>query len=57
VTSVTPKNLEQVPRRAPLPLRPAEEQDNIGQVTGLAWTEVGGELLTIESAVVPARAS
>ncbi len=31
----------------------AEEQDQIGQVTGLAWTEVGGELLTIEAALVP----
>ena len=29
----------------------AEEADQVGQVTGLAWTEVGGELLTIESAV------
>jgi ATP-dependent Lon protease len=35
----------------------AEESNRIGQVTGLAWTEVGGELLTIEAAVVPARAS
>jgi ATP-dependent Lon protease len=31
----------------------AEESDQIGQVTGLAWTEVGGELLTIEAAVMP----
>ena len=30
----------------------AEQHDQIGQVTGLAWTEVGGELLTIEAAVV-----
>jgi ATP-dependent Lon protease len=33
----------------------AEEADQIGQVTGLAWTEVGGELLTIETAVIPGK--
>ncbi|MFW5450853.1 MAG: endopeptidase La [Methylophagaceae bacterium] len=33
----------------------AEETDQVGQVTGLAWTEVGGELLTIESAVMPGK--
>ncbi|GAA3719635.1 endopeptidase La [Oceanisphaera sediminis] len=33
----------------------AEEHNQIGQVTGLAWTEVGGELLTIEVANVPGK--
>jgi ATP-dependent Lon protease len=33
----------------------AEEHDQIGQVTGLAWTEVGGELLTIEAAAIPGK--
>jgi len=32
-----------------------EDNDQIGQVTGLAWTEVGGELLTIEAATVPGK--
>ncbi len=33
----------------------AETSDQIGRVTGLAWTEVGGELLTIESAIMPGK--
>lgn len=52
---VTPENLADflgVPRfRHEL----AEQDDAVGRVTGLAWTEVGGELLTIESAVVPGK--
>jgi ATP-dependent Lon protease len=31
----------------------AEKQNQVGQVVGLAWTEVGGDLLTIEAAVMP----
>jgi ATP-dependent Lon protease len=33
----------------------SEEEDQIGAVTGLAWTEVGGELLTIEAVTVPGK--
>jgi ATP-dependent Lon protease len=53
--SVTPKTLEKylgVPR---FRHGKAEEENRIGQVTGLAWTEVGGELLTIEAATVPGK--
>ncbi len=33
----------------------AEKENQVGQVTGLAWTEVGGELLTIETAALPGK--
>ena len=33
----------------------AEQQNQIGQVVGLAWTEVGGDLLTIEAATMPGK--
>lgn len=33
----------------------ADERNRIGEVTGLAWTEVGGDLLTIETASVPGK--
>ena len=33
----------------------AEKKNQVGQVTGLAWTEVGGELLTVEAATMPGK--
>ncbi|SIT66342.1 ATP-dependent proteinase. Serine peptidase. MEROPS family S16 [Ectothiorhodosinus mongolicus] len=54
-TSVTPRNLDKYLGVRRFRYGIAEERDQIGQVTGLAWTEVGGELLTIESAVVPGK--
>jgi ATP-dependent Lon protease len=33
----------------------AEKQNQVGQVVGLAWTEVGGDLLTIEAAIMPGK--
>ncbi|HSH30770.1 MAG TPA: S16 family serine protease, partial [Thiohalobacter sp.] len=55
VISVTPKNLDKYLGVRRFRYGRAEENDQVGQVTGLAWTEVGGELLTIESAVVPGK--
>jgi ATP-dependent Lon protease len=45
----------QVSRRPRFRFGRADEHDQVGQVTGLAWTEVGGELLRIESALVPGK--
>jgi ATP-dependent Lon protease len=53
--NVTPKNLSKFLGVRRFRYGRAEEQDYIGQVTGLAWTEVGGELLTIEAAVVSGK--
>ncbi len=52
---VTPKSLEKYLGVRRYRYGKAEDNDQVGQVTGLAWTEVGGELLTIESAVVPGK--
>jgi ATP-dependent Lon protease len=52
---VTPENLENFLGVKRFRFGRAEEHDQVGQVTGLAWTEVGGELLTIETAVMPGK--
>ena len=52
---VTPENLDNYLGVKRFNYGLAEEQDQVGQVTGLAWTEVGGELLTIETAVIPGK--
>jgi ATP-dependent Lon protease len=52
---VTPRNLHKYLGVRRFRYGSAEEKDQVGQVTGLAWTEVGGELLTIEAAVVPGK--
>ena len=53
--SVTPKSIEKFLGVRRFRYGKAEDNDQVGQVTGLAWTEVGGELLTIEAAVVPGK--
>jgi ATP-dependent Lon protease len=53
--AVTPKNLSKYLGVKRFRYGRAEETDQVGQVTGLAWTEVGGELLTIEAAVMPGK--
>jgi ATP-dependent Lon protease len=53
--SVTPKNLDKFLGVRRYTFGIAEKENQIGQVTGLAWTEVGGELLTIEAVAVPGK--
>ena len=53
--TVTTKNLDKYLGVQRFRYGKAEEENRIGQVTGLAWTEVGGELLTIEAATVPGK--
>jgi ATP-dependent Lon protease len=50
--SITPKTLDRYLGVRKYRFGIAEEQDRIGQATGLAWTQVGGELLTIEAAIM-----
>jgi ATP-dependent Lon protease len=53
--SVTPKNLDKFLGVRRYTFGMAEKQNQVGQVTGLAWTEVGGELLTIEAITMPGK--
>ena len=53
--TVSAKNIEKYLGVKRFRFGSAEEKDRVGQVTGLAWTEVGGELLTIESAIVDGK--
>jgi len=52
---VTVKNLDKYAGIRKFRFGETEEQDMVGVVTGLAWTEVGGELLTIEGILVPGK--
>ena len=52
---VTVKNLEKYAGIRKFRFGETEEDDLVGVVTGLAWTEVGGELLTIEGILVPGK--
>jgi ATP-dependent Lon protease len=52
---VTPDNLNEFLGVRKFNYGRAEQQNQIGQVVGLAWTEVGGDLLTIEAAVMPGK--
>ncbi|MGT2515999.1 endopeptidase La [Sphingomonas panni] len=54
---VTPDNLSEFAGVRKYRFGVGEEEHQIGAVTGLAWTEVGGELLTIESVTVPGKGS
>src|SRR5687767_4922748 len=53
--SVTPRNLDKFLGVRKFTFGVAEKQNQVGQVTGLAWTEVGGELLTIETVTMPGK--
>lgn len=52
---VTPKNLDKFLGVQRYSYGMAEKKNQVGQVTGLAWTEVGGDLLTIETVAMPGK--
>ena len=53
--TVTPDNLHEFAGVRKFRHGVSEEENQVGAVTGLAWTEVGGELLTIEAVTVPGK--
>jgi ATP-dependent Lon protease len=53
--TVMPKNLDKFLGVRRYTFGMAEKENQVGQVTGLAWTEVGGELLTIEAVTMPGK--
>jgi len=53
--TVTPRNLDKFLGVRRYTFGMAEKENQVGQVTGLAWTEVGGELLTIEAITMPGK--
>jgi len=55
VVKVTSRNLEKYAGVRRFRYGEVDEEDQVGVVTGLAWTEVGGELLSIESVMLPGK--
>ncbi len=55
--AITRKNVEKYAGVRRFHYGEAESEDMVGVVTGLAWTEVGGEILTIESVMLPGKGS
>ena len=53
--NVTPKNLDKYLGVQRFDFGVAAKENQVGQVTGLAWTSVGGELLTIEAVLLPGK--
>lgn len=53
--TITPESLEDFLGVKKFRFGETEDQDRVGLVTGLAWTEVGGDLLTIEAVTMPGR--
>jgi len=53
--TITPENIHEFAGVQKYRHGLGEEENQIGAVTGLAWTEVGGELLTIEAVTVPGK--